>query len=256
MGPRLRVESPIGPSDESDLLPQPLSLAPTRISRAPWRGRAAIAVWLVSLALSLALGVVIGLLQILAGVTVPLVLVSVVGELGFLVPPVFYAAATGAGLGSLGFRLRGSLKAAALGLAIAFPAWFAFLVASIPVYSILPPPEWLEKLFVELAPQTPLELLLTVLATIMVVAPSEEVLSRGFVQQGMENSLGRRRGLLVSSVLFGIFHLNPWQGIGAFFVALIFGYLYQRVDYNLVTPITAHATLNCVSYVLSFLRLF
>lgn len=252
---RLCAESPLGESEGSDLLPQPLSPVTKRVSPAPWSARSAIAVWLISLALSLALGIVLGLLQILTGVTVPLVLSTVIGELGFLIPPLFYAVATGAGVASLGFRLRGLrgfLKAVALGLVIAFPAWLVFLVVSAPIYSILPPPKWLEILFEELAPQTHLELLVMVLTTLIVVAPCEEVLSRGFVQQGMENGLGRRWGLLVSSILFGILHLNPWQGVGVFFVALIFGYFFQRVDYNLVTPITAHSILNIITFVLSF----
>jgi len=256
MRPRVCAESPIGESEDSDLLPQALGPAPARAPSAPWSGRAAIAVWLVSLALSLALGVVLELLQILTGVTIPLILITIVGELGFLAPPVFYAAAKGAGLRSLGFRLRGSLKAAALGLVIAFPAWLVYLAVSIPITLILPPPEWLVDVLQELSPQTPLELLLIVLATLMVVAPSEELLSRGFVQQGMENTLGRKRGLLISSVLFGILHLNPWQGVGAFFVALLFGYFFQKVGYNLVTPITAHAVLNSISFALGFLKIF
>jgi len=93
-----------------------------------------------------------------------------------LIPPVFYAVATGAGVASLGFRLRGLrgfLKAVALGLIIAFPAWLVFLVVSAPIYSILPPPKWLETLFEELAPQTDLELLVMVLTTLIVVAPCE-----------------------------------------------------------------------------------
>jgi len=256
MRPGVCAESPIGESEDPDLLPQALGPAPARAPPAPWSGGAAIAVWLVSLALSLALGVVLELLQILTGVTIPLILITIVGELGFLAPPVFYAAAKGRGLRSLGFRLRGSLKAAALGLVIAFPAWLVYLAVSIPITSILPPPEWLVDVLQELSPQTPLELLLIVLATLMVVAPSEELLSRGFVQQGMENSLGRKRGLLISSVLFGILHLNPWQGVGAFFVALLFGYFFQKVGYNLVTPITAHAVLNSISFALGFLKVF
>ena len=256
MGPKVCAESPIGESEESDLLPQVSGPVPASVPQAPWSGGTAIAVWLVSLALSLALGVVLAQLQGLTGVTIPLVLITIVGELGFLAPPVFYVVRKGAGLRSLGFRLRGSLKAAALGLIIALPAWLVNLAVSIPISSILPPPEWLVDVLQELSPQTPLELLLIVLATLMVVAPSEELLSRGFVQQGMENTVGRKRGLLISSVLFGILHLNPWQGVGAFFIALLFGYFFQKVNYNVVTPITAHAVHNSITFALGFLKVF
>lgn len=253
MKSRACAESPFGESESPGLLPQPPSPVSEPVSPAPWSARSAIAVWLVSLALSLALGIVLALLEIFTGTTVPLVLSIIVGELGFLVPPLFYAVATGAGLGSLGLRLRGFLKAAALGVVVAFPAWLANIAVSIPVQLVLPPPEWLVDLFQRLAPQTHLELLATVLATFIVVAPSEEILSRGFVQRGMENTFGWRLGLLVSSVLFGILHLNPWQGIGAFFIALLFGYFFRKTEYNLVTPITAHAIHNSITFVLVYL---
>lgn len=250
------AESPFGESESPGLVPQPPSPVTEPVSHAPWSARSAIAVWLVSLALSLALGIVLALTELFTGATIPLILSTAIGELGFLTPPLFYAVATGAGLGSLGFRLKGSLKAVALGLVVAFPSWLVFLVVSIPVELILPPPEWLIDLFLELAPRTPLELLLTVLVTLALVAPSEEILSRGFVQQGIENTFGRRRGLLVSSILFGIMHLNPWQGVGAVFIALIWGYCFQTTDYNLLTPITAHVVHNSITYVLVFLGLF
>lgn len=249
------AESPFGESESPGLLPQPLSPVTKNMSRAPWSARAAIAVWLVSLTLSLALGLVLAFLEIFTGATVPLILSTVVGELGFLIPPIFYALATGAGLGSLGLRPRGAVKAAALGLVVAFPAWIVFLVVTIPVELILPPPEWLVDLFRELAPQTRLELLLMVLTTFIVVAPSEEILSRGFVQQGMENTFGKGWGLLISSALFGVLHLNPWQGFGAFFIALLFGHFFQKIGHNLVTPITAHAVHNSITFVLVFLEL-
>lgn len=247
------AESPIGGSEGENLLPQPPTPEATHAPRATWSGLAAIIIWLASIGLNIALGVALGILQLFAGVTPPLLLTVVIGELLFLATPIIYVTAKRTGLTSLGLTTKGTLKAIAIGLPVGLAAWLAGYAASIPVELILPMPEWLIDYFRQLLPQTPLELLLIVLATFIVIAPCEEILSRGFVQQGMENSLGKRRGLLVASALFAILHLNPWQGVATFFMALILGHFFQRTGYNLATPIVAHAAANTISYTLSFL---
>lgn len=232
---------------------KPPSPTATHAPLASWSGKTAIAIWLASLALNIAVSVAVGVLQIFAGVTPPLLLTVVIGELALLAPPILYVTAKRKGLTSLGLTAKGTLKAIALGLPVGLAASLAGYAASIPVELILPMPEWLIDYFRQLLPQTPVELLLMVLATFIVIGPSEEILSRGFVQQGLENSLGKRRGLLVASALFAILHLNPWQGVATFFMALILGHFFQRTNYNLATPIVAHVFANTISYTLSLL---
>ena len=61
---------------------------------------------------------------------------------------------------------------------------------------------------------------------LLAVGPVEEIISRGFVQQGMETRFGPLRGLLISSLLFGIIHVEPFAAINAFFIGLLLGYVY------------------------------
>ncbi|MFQ6050657.1 MAG: lysostaphin resistance A-like protein [Candidatus Hydrothermarchaeota archaeon] len=84
---------------------------------------------------------------------------------------------------------------------------------------------------------------------IFVVAPSEELLFRGFLQPKI--------GLFPASLLFGLVHwfgyFNVPQVIGATFLGLILGLLFEWKK-NIVTPIVAHATTNIFSMV--FIRTF
>ena len=56
-------------------------------------------------------------------------------------------------------------------------------------------------------------MLLLVIAILPGIA--EEVLFRGFVQRGFERSCGPWRAVLLSSLLFSLFHMNPIQMVGA-----------------------------------------
>jgi uncharacterized protein len=59
----------------------------------------------------------------------------------------------------------------------------------------------------------------------VVVAPvTEEFLFRGLILHGFLQNYGRRRALLVSALLFALFHLNPWQFLGALVIGVVFGW--------------------------------
>jgi membrane protease YdiL (CAAX protease family) len=77
-------------------------------------------------------------------------------------------------------------------------------------------------------------------------------LFRGFIQQGFESSLGSRWGIVLSSIFFGAFHLNPWQFLPAFLVGIILGYVFRKRGYRLWCPIALHATYNVTLLVLNY----
>jgi hypothetical protein len=84
-----------------------------------------------------------------------------------------------------------------------------------------------------------------------IIAPVvEEVLFRGIVLRGFAASYGKALGLLYSSLLFGLVHLNPWQFVPAVVLGLFLGALYLRSG-TVVMPIAAHALYNGTLVVLS-----
>ena len=92
--------------------------------------------------------------------------------------------------------------------------------------TVLPPPAWLERMFVELAAGQ--RSLWGSIALLVVAAPlTEEALFRGVILRGFLGRYAVRRAILASALLFAVFHLNPWQFVGA----ATFSSLRDRVEF-------------------------
>ena len=77
-----------------------------------------------------------------------------------------------------------------------------------PIVSLIPMPEFAKKLFLELSGQTGIFSFMT----IAIAAPIlEESIFRGIILDGLLKKYSPLKSILVSSILFGIVHLNPWQ---------------------------------------------
>ncbi len=98
-------------------------------------------------------------------------------------------------------------------------------------------------------PPTPTELFwvgMLCLSIILVIAPAEEFLFRGFVQNSLDAHYGRIGGLLVASIIFGLAHLNPLIGVLHTIGGIVLGLLFQWRGRRLAGPIAAHATYDCL----------
>jgi membrane protease YdiL (CAAX protease family) len=96
---------------------------------------------------------------------------------------------------------------------------------------------------------TPIELFwvgMLCISVILVIAPSEEFLFRGFVQNSLDAHYGRIGGLVVASVIFGLAHLNPFTGVIHAIGGIFLGLLFQWRGRRLAGPIAAHATYDCL----------
>lgn len=91
----------------------------------------------------------------------------------------------------------------------------------------------------------PLQIGLIVLMTTTIVPLWEEVFFRGFIHNVLRNRLGLWGALIVSSLLFGLFHLIPLQILGAFILGLFLAWLYERSG-SLWVAIYAHALNNLI----------
>ncbi|MCB9201817.1 MAG: CPBP family intramembrane metalloprotease [Flavobacteriales bacterium] len=81
--------------------------------------------------------------------------------------------------------------------------------------------------------------------TVGIIAPIlEELLFRGIILQGLLNK-GKSPflAIFISSLLFGLIHLNPWQLVGAFILGSAIGFVYYRTQ-SILTAILLHIINN------------
>lgn len=89
---------------------------------------------------------------------------------------------------------------------------------------------------------------ITSLLQVCIIAPIiEEILMRGFVLNGLENTYGITVGLIISSILFALLHFNMVQTLSAFVCGIILGLLYVKTG-SILCCIIAHCGYNFISY--------
>lgn len=81
---------------------------------------------------------------------------------------------------------------------------------------------------------------------LVLVAPiTEELLFRGLILRGFLKRYSKGKAVLLSALLFALFHVNPWQMIGAFVIGSILGWWFVRTG-SLLPCIIGHAAYNLV----------
>jgi membrane protease YdiL (CAAX protease family) len=88
---------------------------------------------------------------------------------------------------------------------------------------------------------SPLELVLLLFSITVVVAPVEEIIMRGFVQQGFETSYGRLTGLVVASFFFSVMHLSPWSIFPLTVLGIMLGLCFLMRHGRILAPVVSHA---------------
>ena len=84
-----------------------------------------------------------------------------------------------------------------------------------------------------------------------IVPVYEELFFRGFVHNALGNRLKFWPAILLSSLIFGLFHLIPAQIITAFLLGIVLGWLYERSG-SLWIAILCHLVNNGVAMLLTF----
>lgn len=107
---------------------------------------------------------------------------------------------------------------------------------------ILPPPKWLEELMRQLA-FTPENLWASIFLLVMVAPVTEEIMFRGLILRGFLSRFGIFKAFLLSSILFGAIHLNPWQFVSATTLGMMFAWWYARTQ-SLIPCLLGHALTN------------
>lgn len=87
------------------------------------------------------------------------------------------------------------------------------------------------------------------LLALVVLAPvTEETFFRGLLLRGFLSRYSLRRSLVVSALLFGFIHLNPWQFFHATLLGLVFGWWYARTR-SLWPCLIGHALFNAMTLI-------
>lgn len=93
--------------------------------------------------------------------------------------------------------------------------------------------------------------LMSELLWIGIVGPiGEELAFRGLVYQRLRDYVSCVPAIIISALLFGVYHGNVVQGIYAFCIGCILAFIYEKYQ-NLLAPILIHVFANCVSVILS-----
>ncbi|MBI4603749.1 MAG: CPBP family intramembrane metalloprotease [Planctomycetes bacterium] len=105
---------------------------------------------------------------------------------------------------------------------------------------LIPMPEEIRKGFEKALAGDPL----TVFLTLVIVAPiAEELCFRGFLLRGLLARSSAAKAVASSSVLFAVFHLNPWQAVTGVVTGVLFAWAALRSG-SLVLPVLGHMTVN------------
>jgi membrane protease YdiL (CAAX protease family) len=118
-----------------------------------------------------------------------------------------------------------------------------------PIVSLIPIPEFLRQVWEDTANQTGIFTFITM----VIAAPIlEELLFRGIILDGLLKKYSPTTAILLSSILFGIAHLNPWQFVMALLIGVFSGWIYSETR-SLLPSIIIHTTGNFAAFILRFI---
>lgn len=117
-----------------------------------------------------------------------------------------------------------------------------------PIGNLIPMPESIKKAFMDFGSHTGF-----LLFVLMVVAAPilEELIFRGIILDGLLKKYSPIKSILISSLLFGLVHLNPWQFITGLIIGIFSGWVYYRTR-SLSISIIIHAAANLSGFLLRF----
>jgi membrane protease YdiL (CAAX protease family) len=91
--------------------------------------------------------------------------------------------------------------------------------------------------------------LLSVLALAVTPAICEELFFRGYIQKSFALNLSPRKAILISGIVFALFHMEWFNFVPLTLLGWYIGYIYVKSD-NLLVPAVAHGTNNLTALLL------
>ncbi len=106
----------------------------------------------------------------------------------------------------------------------------------------LPPPSWFWELFNKVF-ENDYGIYGAILKVAIIAPIVEESIFRGVIMHGLMRNYSKITAIVVSALMFALFHLNPWQFPATFTLGLLLGWLMVRMR-NIVLCIIGHAINN------------
>ncbi|MEJ2055711.1 MAG: CPBP family intramembrane metalloprotease, partial [Calditrichaceae bacterium] len=110
---------------------------------------------------------------------------------------------------------------------------------------LIPMPDFIEKIFSDLLSNES-GLLISLFTIVLVAAFSEEFLFRGLFFQGYEERYGSTKAIFYTALMFGLFHMNPWQFSGAVILGAVYAWWFVLTR-NLWLCVLGHGFNNLIS---------
>jgi membrane protease YdiL (CAAX protease family) len=151
--------------------------------------------------------------------------------------------------------LRG-LTAPVLGLSVLLGGalWLASIgLMELQSLAFPPPPAYLEAfrdIHRALAPDGPLDALVSVGVIALLPGVGEEVVMRGVLLPALVAPLGPLGAVVVSAGLFALIHFDPYRFLFTLTIGLVLGALRLRTG-SLWPPVIAHVTLNTLTFLIA-----
>lgn len=118
-------------------------------------------------------------------------------------------------------------------------------------YGIRPPPAQWIAMYNEQFPDTPLRVAAAVTAVTIFAPLAEELVFRGLVFRLTARVWGFLPAAIVSALIFGLVHIEPWYLFGLVGLGLLLAYVYEHTR-SLTACIVLHAVHNGISLALMF----
>lgn len=97
-----------------------------------------------------------------------------------------------------------------------------------PVVSAIPVPQAWERILEDAFLPVLNDPFLSILSFVAAPAILEELVFRGIILDSFLKNYKPGKAIVISALLFGIFHLNPWQLITGFILGLFMGWIYWK----------------------------
>lgn len=136
---------------------------------------------------------------------------------------------------------------------LAYPVLYLVTVSlatlSMPITELIPMPETLERMFEELMGDGNVFMFL---AAVVAAPIFEELIFRGIILDGFLRNYSKWPAIIMSSLIFGVAHLNPWQFVVAFLLGIFLGWIYYRTR-SILPCIAIHVFANGSSFLATYL---
>lgn len=108
----------------------------------------------------------------------------------------------------------------------------------------IPPPDWFWELFDQVIGNNYDNNYMSAFWKVVIIAPIvEESIFRGIIMRGFMKNYSNIVAIIVSALLFALFHLNPWQFPATFTLGLLLGWI-MVITRNIFACVAGHAINN------------